>query len=93
MDINSYSYINYSYDMENLKMADIEDYNKIYLDCEINYFQDKFFIVSDLYGDIYETFPYMDIPLPNYDNKETAYTKAVDFFNSFVSDKDKIVIA
>lgn len=90
MDINSYSYINYSSSTSNLKRADIEDYNILYLDNEINYFQDKFFIVSDLYGDIYKTFEYMDIPLKNYDSREKALEKAVIYFNSFVSDKDKI---
>ena len=93
MDCNSFSYINYSLDKNDIiKRVELSDGNEITLEFTIDYFQDKFFVVSDLYGNYYQDFTFSDIPLPGYMTKKEAMEKAIEFYNSIVPEKDFIVL-
>lgn len=95
MDINSYSYMNTEGETQNIKQAETADNDIIYFDYDVNFFQDKAFTVSALYNDkLDRVFEFTDIAITGYktDTREQAYNKAVEYFNSLVSEKDMIII-
>lgn len=88
MDINNYSYINYDDNRKIIASAKIDD-DIITLYEVIDFFQDRFFEVSNEIADILETFDFSDVLL-NYDNRNKAYEKAARFYNSLVLESDYI---
>ena len=88
MDINSYSYINYSNSKNIIASATIED-DTITFYIITDYFGDHFFEVSNETAEVCEVFDFSEV-LPQYDTYAEAYEKAANYFNSLVSEKDMI---
>lgn len=87
MDCNSYSYINYG-SKTNL-IASCND-GFITFSYEVNYFQEHYFIVSDIDTDTYEVFPLNLKDLPFDKAYSLAFENARKLYNSLVPEKEII---
>ena len=86
MDINNYSYVNYSYNSPQAIIASC-GYASIEIDC--NWFNELSFLVIDPLNDIFESFGFN-----RYDDVEIrqAYEKAARLYNSLVPDDSAIPV-
>lgn len=87
MDCNSYSYCNTSNNNKIIAEAEsiVSGFPVIFEKC-LNWFGDRYFYVSDLFGES-ECFDFSGL---DPETEKQAYTKAARFYNSLVSDSDII---
>lgn len=91
MDINSYSYINYSGKENIIAQYETPDGDIITLSNNINYFQDKYFTVSATLDDnICFDMEYSDI-LTNYPTEKQARKQAIEYYNKCVPEKYRLL--